>query len=51
VIAITVLPAGSLPVALPDAATILQSSAATDIDVLANDVDPAGGGLTVTALR
>jgi hypothetical protein len=38
------------PVPLPDVATVTQDSGATDIDVLANDVDPAGGGLTVTAV-
>jgi len=37
------------PVAIPDAATVAQDSGATDIDVVANDVDPAGGGLTLTA--
>jgi hypothetical protein len=35
-------------VAIPDVATVAQDSAATDIDVLANDVDFAGGGLTLT---
>ena len=36
------------PVAIPDAATVTQDSAATDINVVANDVDPAAGGLTLT---
>ncbi len=40
------VPAG--PVPLPDAATVAQNSAAANHNVLANDVDPAGGGLTVT---
>ena len=35
--------------ALPDLATVLQDSSATTIDVLANDVDPAAGGLTLSA--
>jgi hypothetical protein len=38
------------PVPLPDAAVVAQDSGATGIDVLANDVDPAGGGLTLTAV-
>jgi hypothetical protein len=37
------------PVAIPDAATVAQDSGATDINVVANDVDPAAGGLTLTA--
>ncbi|MDO9451876.1 MAG: Ig-like domain-containing protein [Stagnimonas sp.] len=37
------------PVPLPDLATLAQDSTATAIDVLVNDVDPAGGGLTLTA--
>jgi hypothetical protein len=40
------LPAGPVPV--PDAEVVAQDSGATDIDVLANDVDPVGGGLTVS---
>jgi len=48
VIAVSVLPIAPPPVALPDAATVLQDSGPTDIDVLANDVDLAGGGLTLT---
>jgi len=38
------------PLPVPDIATVTQDSAATVIPVLANDVDPAGGGLTVTAV-
>jgi hypothetical protein len=34
-------------VAIPDQATVAQDSAAADHDVLANDVDFAGGGLTL----
>lgn len=37
------------PVPLPDLATVLQDSTATTIDLLANDVDPAAGGLTLSA--
>ncbi len=37
------------PVALPDVAVLAQNSAATLINVRANDVDPAAAGLTVTA--
>lgn len=37
------------PVAVPDLATLAQDSAAASIDVLANDIDAAGGGLTLTA--
>ena len=48
-IAVNVLPVALPPAALPDAATVTQDSGATDIDVLANDVDFAGGGLTLTA--
>jgi Bacterial Ig domain len=48
VIAVSVLPVAPPPVALPDAATVVQDSGATDIDVLANDVDLAAGGLTVS---
>ncbi len=50
VIAVSVLPIALPPVALPDTATVPQDSGATDIDVLANDVDFAGGGLQVTAV-
>jgi hypothetical protein len=35
-------------VAIPDAAVVAQDSSASLIDVLANDVDFAGGGLTLT---
>ena len=49
-IVVSVLPAASLPLALPDAATVAQDSAATSVDVLPNDLDPAGGGLTLTAV-
>jgi hypothetical protein len=49
-IAISVLPVALPPVALPDAVTVTQDSGATDIDVLANDVDFAGGGLTLTGI-
>jgi len=48
-IAVSVLPVALPPAALPDAATVTQDSGPTDIDVLANDVDFAGGGLTLTA--
>src|SRR5262249_54279952 len=37
------------PAPVPDAATAAQKAGATDIDVLANGVDPAAGGLTLTA--
>lgn len=37
------------PVAVPDAATLVGGSTSANLDVLANDLDPAGGGLTVTA--
>lgn len=46
---ITVLPLAAPPVALPDVAT-LPVGGSSDLDVLANDVDLAGGGLTVTAV-
>lgn len=49
VVAITVLPLVPPPVALPDVATVLQDSGATDVNVLANDIDFSGGGLTLTA--
>jgi hypothetical protein len=49
-VAVSVLPVSLPPVALPDAATVLQDSGATDIDVLANDVDFSGGGLQLTAV-
>lgn len=45
VVAPVALPAGPVPV--PDAATVAQDAGATPIDVLANDIDPAGGGLTL----
>jgi hypothetical protein len=48
-IAVSVLPVALPPVALPDTATVAQDSGPTDVDVLANDVDFAGGGLTVTS--
>jgi hypothetical protein len=47
-IAVSVLPVALPPVALPDTAMVLQDAAATDIDVLANDVDFSGGGLALT---
>lgn len=37
------------PLALPDLANLAQDAAATSIDVLANDLDPAGGGLSLSA--
>ena len=40
------LPAGPVPV--PDAATVAQNAGPTLVDVLANDIDTAGGGLTVS---
>lgn len=49
---VTVQPAAlppTPPVLVPDTFTVAQDAAATRIDVLANDVDPAGGGLTLTA--
>jgi len=49
VVVITVLPLAAPPVALPDVA-ILAVGASSDLDVLANDVDLAGGGLTLTAV-
>lgn len=51
VIAVSVLPVAPPPVALPDAETVVQDSGATDFDVLANDIDLAGGGLTLTAFN
>ena len=50
-IAVSVLPVAPPPVALPDAETVVQDSGATDFDVLANDIDLAGGGLTLTAFN
>jgi hypothetical protein len=47
-IAVSVLPVALPPVAVPDVAMVTQDSGANDIDVLANDVDLAGGGLTIT---
>lgn len=47
---VTVLPAAlplPPPIPLPDLAVLAQDSAATDIDVLANDIDPAGTGLSL----
>ena len=49
-IAVSVLPIAPPPVAIPDVAVVTQDSGANDIDVLANDVDLSGGGLTVTAV-
>ena len=49
VIAVSVLPVAPPPVALPDAVTVMQDSGATLVDVSANDIDLAGGGLNVTA--
>lgn len=49
VVVVTVLPLAAPPVALPDVAT-LAVGASSDLDVLANDVDLAGGGLTLTAV-
>ena len=49
-IAVSVLPVALPPVALPDTATVMQDSGATDVDVLANDVDFAGGGLTLNSV-
>lgn len=37
------------PVPVPDLISLAQDSAATSINVLANDIDPAAGGLTLTA--
>lgn len=51
VIAVSVLPVAPPPVALPDAETVVQDSGATDFDVLANDIDLAGGGLTLTGFN
>ncbi len=46
---VTVLPLAAPPVALPDIATLAMGGS-SDLDVLANDVDLAGGGLTVSAV-
>ena len=43
------LPAALPPIAVPDVATVAQDSGATNVDVLANDVDVAGGGLVLSA--
>ena len=43
-------PGNTLPVTGGDAATVAEDSAATVIDVLANDSDPDGDTLTVTAV-
>ncbi|MES2684513.1 MAG: Ig-like domain-containing protein [Pseudomonadota bacterium] len=51
-VVVTVQPAAlppAPPVTVPDVFTTVQDSAAASIDVLANDVDPAGGGLALTA--
>jgi hypothetical protein len=50
VMAVSVLPVALPPVAIPDAAVVQQDSGSIDIDVLANDVDLAGGGLQLTAV-
>jgi hypothetical protein len=50
-IAVSVLPVAPPPVAMPDVVTVLQDSGPTDINVLANDIDLAGGGLTVTGFN
>ncbi|MES2684515.1 MAG: Ig-like domain-containing protein, partial [Pseudomonadota bacterium] len=38
------------PVALPDVAMVAQNSAASSIDLLLNDLDPAAGGLTLSTV-
>jgi hypothetical protein len=50
IIIVSVLPVALPPIALPDVATVMQNSSAADIDVLANDLDFAGGGLNVTGI-
>ncbi|MFA5940057.1 MAG: Ig-like domain-containing protein [Sinimarinibacterium sp.] len=46
-VTVTVLPLALPPVAVPDVYTVATDSAATTLDVLANDIDGAGGGLTI----
>jgi hypothetical protein len=48
-VVVSPLDLGAGPVPVPDAATVAQDAGATLIDVLANDVDPVGGGLTLSA--
>ena len=47
-VVVSPLNVGAGPVPVPDAASVAQDSGATLVDVLANDVDPVGGGLTLT---
>ncbi|MEY4651618.1 MAG: Hemolysin, plasmid, partial [Pseudomonadota bacterium] len=47
-LSISVTPVNDIPVARNDAETVNEDSAATTIDVLANDEDSDGGTLTVT---
>jgi large repetitive protein len=48
---VSVLAVAGAPVALPDVATIAVGSSQQMIDVLANDVDLVGGGLTLTGVN
>ena len=50
-VVVTVTPVTLPPIAVPDAETLAQDSPATSIPVLANDVDPAGGGLTLVSVE
>jgi|GEM_PF-3280179 len=47
-VTVTVSPIVAAPVALPDLAVVAQDSSDNAITVLGNDLDLAGGGLTVT---
>lgn len=46
-VTVTVLPLALPPFAVPDLYTVATDSGATTLDVLANDIDGAGGGLAI----
>ena len=48
-VTVTVTPLAAPPVAIADIATVNQDSTNNSITVLSNDIDIAGGGLTVTS--
>ena len=48
-IILTVAPISVPPVAVPDVAVVPQAASPVTLDVLVNDIDPAGGGLSLSA--
>jgi hypothetical protein len=49
-VTVTSCPGGILPTAVDDTATVNEGSAATTIDVLANDTDPDGGRIEIRSV-